>query len=122
MSRRLRSLLGLLVLALAAVIGAGCGHGGGRTSATATTDPSALLHETFAGTRPMRSATVDARIVLGASALPGLGGPLDVHLTGPFTSLGKGRLPRFDYTASLQGSGPSVLAGATWTGRDGFAS
>jgi len=107
MPSRLLTLLLVPVLALLA----GCG-GQELERASATTDGSQLLRETLAHSGDLKSGRLDLA----------LRGPGDgsAHVSGPFASEGKGKLPRFALTATVRKGSESERAGATWTGEKGF--
>ena len=105
----------LVMVALAA----GCGEQAQRASRSSDVD--ALLRTTFVNLDKMKSGTVDVNLRLepqGAGAQT----PVAVRLQGPFASEGTGRLPKFDFDATLQSGTQQVTGGATWTGEKGFAS
>jgi hypothetical protein len=93
-------------LLAAATLLAGCGSDEAER-ASATTDASALLRETFANTAEMRSAMVDLRLRSGGEA---------VQVRGPFVAGEEGRAPTFAFSATRGNS----TAGATWTGERGY--
>jgi hypothetical protein len=92
------------ILALTALLAAGCGADFERASAQS--DARTLLAETADATRELRSASVDLRAAAHGS----------VHVTGAFEVQEEGRLPKFTLTAKHRGE----TAGATWTGEKGF--
>jgi hypothetical protein len=95
----------LAVAVLAGGLGA-CG-GGGSPSAQS------LLDETFKSHKTIDSG----RIELSFSLSPvGPGGRFSVRLSGPFQSLGAGRLPRFALQLGLTTAGNTLQAGVTSTG------
>jgi len=114
-SRGALALLAVIVLAggLAA-----CG-GGGSPSAQS------LLDETFNSHKPIQSGRLDLSLALSPVApvgSPAPTSPLSVRLTGPFQSLGPGRLPRFALRLSLTDTrGRSLQAGAISTGERLYA-
>src|SRR6478736_4689646 len=120
MTSRLRFILPLLsVLALAAC-------GGAETTqserASATTDASSLLRATFSNLGKMKSADVDLKLAIQPRGAAAAQGPVTAHLQGPFAGQGRGKLPKFAFTAELQAGGQSFSAGATWNGTKGYVS
>jgi hypothetical protein len=103
----------LLAAALLAAGVTGCGGGGGQ-------DPAKLLKETFGPNKPVRSGKLAVSLDLTANGLKSLKGPLSLALTGPFQSQGKGHLPKFDLSLSLNTAGTNFTAGAVSTGDKGF--
>src|SRR4051812_17734678 len=115
-SRSPRPLAVLLVAVLAAALAlAACGGGPGSGSGV-----DALLRDTFARAKPVRSGALDLRIDVDTRGLRGLDGPLAVRLHGPFAARGAGRMPRFDLGLTLRRNGSTLRAGAVSTGRRGW--
>jgi hypothetical protein len=116
---RLRPLLLVLLASLAAGLVAACGGGSGSTVAAAgpSTGVNELLRDTFARGSRLKSGKVDASVVVRA---PGTAGTTRIRLTGPFAVDDAKRLPRFQFTATVQGAGQNVQGGATWTGKRAF--
>jgi hypothetical protein len=85
---------------------------GGSSSGSAQT----LLEETFAGHNQIESGDVKLAFALGASGSSTSTKPLAVVLSGPFESVGSGKLPRFALQLQLSASGHALQAGATSTG------
>ena len=113
--RRARTRLAAIVLAGGL---AGCG-GGGSPSAQS------LLDKTFNSHKPIQSGRLDLSLALSPVApvgSPAPRSPFSVRLTGPFQSLGAGRLPRFALQLSLTDTrGRSLQAGAISTGERLYA-
>jgi hypothetical protein len=103
-------LLTLLLVPLMAFVVA-CGSDEQLERASATTDASQLLRDTVASSAKLKSA----RLELAATA-PGV----QAHVTGPFASDGKGKLPRFAFSVTSAGGGKAMRGGITWTGEKGF--
>jgi hypothetical protein len=94
---RLRIFLAFAALAGLATVLAACGGGGGSNDEK---DPKAVLEEaTFAG---IKSADVEASVGVDVSGSEG--GHVDVNLSGPFQSKGKGQLPELDMNVEASGS------------------
>jgi hypothetical protein len=124
MTYRPRTVL-ILVLALfglAAVVG--CGGGGGDSKeASTSTDVNTLLKDTFSGKQTIESGKVDLAVRIDAKGgSAGSSGPISVHLSGPFQSQGKGKLPLLDLDAKIEGAGQNISAGVVSTGDKGFVS
>jgi hypothetical protein len=109
---RLRRCLLLLVLPL---LVAGCGSSSGGDTST-----SALLKDTFAGDKTMKSGKLDVSLGVAAQGLPSLTGPVAFKLSGPFASLGSGKLPKFDFDLDIAAGGQTVQAGAVSLGDTGY--
>lgn len=116
MPTRPRTLLPLL-LALVALVAAGCGGG---DKADSGTDVNQLLEDTFSGKKEVKSGKLDLKLRLTPEG--GDTGPVSITLSGPFQTQGKGKLAKFDFDASLEGAGQSFKAGITTTGDKGFVS
>lgn len=76
----------------------------------------ALLDETFAGHKQIESGNVKLSLALGAGGSSTQTKPLAVTLSGPFESVGAGKLPRFALQLQLGAAGHNLQAGATSTG------
>jgi hypothetical protein len=111
-------LLALVGLVLAAL--AGCGGGGGEASSSTPVDQ--LLRQTFSNDTSIKSGTLDLSLRVDAQGSSQVQGPVTVHITGPFESQGKGKLPKFRLSASVQGNGQNLTAGITSTVDKGFVS
>ena len=103
--------LAALLLALVAV---GCGGGDGANSGT---DVDELLQDTFAGGKAIESGRLSLALDVSSE---GSGDPLKIKVSGPFQSEGKGRLPKLDIDASLEGGGQSLAGGVVTTGEEAF--
>jgi hypothetical protein len=113
MARPLRLLIAVLAAVAAAGLLTACGGG---TSA----DVDSLLKQTFGPNKPVRSGKLDLHLAIDAKGLKGLTAPVDVKLSGPFQSVGKGQLPKFDFSLSLNTGKTSFSAGAISTSDKGF--
>jgi hypothetical protein len=109
---RLRRCLLLLVLPLFVV---GCGGSGGGDASTST-----LLKDTFAGDTTVKSGKLDVSLGVEAQGLPTLTGPVAFKLSGPFSSMGSGKLPKFDFDLDIAAGGQTVQAGAVSLGDTGY--
>jgi hypothetical protein len=118
---RVRTALVLLIALLAIPVVTGCGGGSSGDEASASTDVNQLLKDTFSGAHPVRSGMIN--LSLRAASQGGSGtpqGPISVSLTGPFQSQGKGKLPKLDLEAKIEGAGQNITAGVVSTGDKGF--
>jgi hypothetical protein len=113
MPRSLRALVVAFLLVLATAALAACG-GGGNESA------SALVKDTFGGNHPVKSGKLNLALSFSAKGLSSLKGPLALKLTGPFQSVGKGKLPTFDFNVAINAGGTNLSAGAVSTGDKGW--
>jgi hypothetical protein len=85
---------------------------GGGSSGSAQ----ALLDETFSGHTQIESGNIKLSFALGATGSSASSKPLAVVLSGPFQSVGAGKLPRFALQLQLNAAGHGLQAGATSTG------
>ena len=113
---RSRSLLTLLIAVLAAGLLASCGGGGDKASSS--TDPNQLLKDTFSGKKDIKSGKLDLAGTVSSGSNPAV----NLKVSGPFESQGKGKLPKLDIDVSFDGGGQSIQAGVTTTGDKGFVS
>jgi hypothetical protein len=109
---RLRRCLLLLVLPLLAV---GCGSSDGGNATTST-----LLKDTFSGGKTVKSGKLDVALGVDAQGLPTLTGPVAFKLAGPFSSVGDGKLPKFDFDLDIAAGGQTIQAGAVSLGDTGY--
>ena len=112
MPPRLRRCLLLLVLPL---LVAGCGSSGGGDASTST-----LLKDAFSGDKTVKSGKLDVSLGFQAQGLPTLTGPVAFKLAGPFSSLGSGNLPKFDFDLDVAAGGQTIQAGAVSLGDSGY--
>jgi hypothetical protein len=114
---RIKRLLLASTLALAAAGLAACFGGGSGV------DLQKLIDQTFSGNKTVNSGKLGVSLKVRATGSQG--GSFEVTLTGPFEGKGK-RVPRFDLTASLSGSGGgqnlSFTGGLLSTGDAAFVS
>ncbi len=94
---RLRFLFVFAALTALATALAACGSGGGGSSSE---DPQTVVHN--ATLQGIHSGNIN--LTLGVKAKGSEGGNLDVSLSGPFQSEGKGKLPQLNLTAKANGS------------------
>jgi hypothetical protein len=113
MARRFRfaALLALLVASVAGL--SACGG-------SDDTDANALLKATFGPDQNIRSGNLSLALALDAKGLKSVSGPVALKLTGPFQTVGKGKLPKLDLSLTLSGSGANFTAGAVTTGDRGW--
>jgi hypothetical protein len=120
MQNRPRALLLLCLLAVLALVGAGCG--GGDEEASDSTSVDELLDKTFTGDKKVDSGKLDLKLQIEAQGGDSaqLQGPVSLALSGPFQTQGEGKLPQFDMDASFEGGGQSLKAGLASTGEKAF--
>jgi hypothetical protein len=104
----------LLLIVLPALV-AGCGSSGGGDASTST-----LLKDTFAGDKTVKSGKLDVSLGVQAQGLPTLTAPVAFKLAGPFSSLGSGKLPKFDFDLDIAAGGQTIQAGAVSLGDSGY--
>jgi len=108
----LRRCLLLLVLPLLA---AGCSSSGGGDASTPT-----LLKDTFSSDKAVKSGRLDVSLGVQAQGLASLTAPVAFKLAGPFTSIGSGKLPKFDFDLDIAAGGQTIQAGAVSLGDHGY--
>jgi len=106
----------LLFLSLSVALIAGCGDAQVEP-ASSSTDVNTLLRDTFRNLDQVKSANLSAKL-----AADGAGQSFTASLSGPFQSQGKGKLPKVQLAAKLDGGGQSFDAGVTWLGDKGYVS
>ncbi len=124
--QRILRLLAPFALLLAAIALVACGGDDkSSTGGTAVKSDNAedILAQTFSGAngKKVKSGKIDLTATINASgAGTNLNGPIDIKLSGPFQSLGKGKVPKFDMALEFTGAGQNIKAGAVSTGDKGF--
>jgi hypothetical protein len=112
------------VLALAALLAmavvTGCGGGSSGKEASSSTDVNELLKDTFSSGKPIKSGNLNLALRIDATGSTNSNGPIAVSLTGPFQSQGKGKLPKLDINAKIEGAGQNINAGLVSTGDKGY--
>ena len=109
---RIGTVLALIVACVVAV--AGCGGSSGSAIG--------LLRQTFCGQHTVRSGNLNVALTLTPSGSRTLTGPISLSLSGPFQSLGAGKLPKSDLTVALSALGNSTSVGIISTGTNGYVS
>jgi hypothetical protein len=104
----------VLLLSLSVALIAGCGDAQVEP-ASSSTDVNTLLRDTFRNLDQIKSANVSAKL-----AADGAGQSVTASLSGPFQSQGKGKLPKVQLDAKLEGGGQNFSAGVTWLGDKGY--
>lgn len=105
----------VLALAAAGVVAlAGCGGSSGNAVG--------LLRQTFCGQHSVKSGNLDVALTVTPSGSRTLRGPISLSLSGPFQSLGTGKLPKSDLTIALSALGNSTSVGIISTGSHGYVS
>jgi hypothetical protein len=108
-----RPLLSLFAPALAALTLAACGSSGGS--------PQDRLNQTFGHSHQYSSANLNGSLTIGLHGSNTIQAPVTLNFSGPFQTVGKGKLPKFDLSVNLgAGAGGSLSAGAVSTGDTGF--
>jgi hypothetical protein len=121
MAARPRSALALVLTLLGLALVAGCGgSGSGSKKASSDTPVNQLLQQTFSGSKQVKSGVLDLSLRLTAQGSSQLSGPIALRLSGPFESQGKGKLPKFKFSAAVSGEGQNLTAGVTSTVAKGF--
>jgi hypothetical protein len=116
-TRPLRPFL-LCLLGALAVLVAACG--GGSKEASSDTNVNTLLAKTFNGNKKVESGKLNLALKVNAKGTQGADGPINLSVSGPFQTQGKGKLPKFDISFAFEGAGQSIKAGLTSTGDKGF--
>jgi hypothetical protein len=104
----------VLFLSLSVALIAGCGDAQVEP-ASSSTDVNTLLRDTFRNFDQIESANLSAKL-----AVDGPDESVTASLSGPFQSQGKGKLPKVQLDAHLEGGGQSFTAGVTWLGDKGY--
>lgn len=90
-------------------------------TACGSEDPDKLVKETFNGDhKAVNSGKGAVSISVTANGSPQLSQPVALKVSGPFQRQGKGKIPKFDFGASVSLSGQGFNAAAISTGSAGF--
>lgn len=111
MSRPLSRALLALTAALSLAVLTACGG---------SPEAGQVLSETFSGTKKIKSGNLSVDLQISARNSTTLSQPVSLKLTGPFATVAPRRLPRFDFTLSLNGNGQTLSGGAISTGDKGY--
>lgn len=109
-----------IAIALAAVLAAAFSIAACGGSDNSSADAKQLLKETFSGDHKVQSGKLVVNLKVDAERTGGAKGPIQVALSGPFQSEGKGKVPQFDLSAQIQASGRNINAGAITNGTQGW--
>ncbi len=112
-TRTLRRALALLMAAVSALALAACGGGSSGDAAT-------LLHQTFSGSHKVTSGNLNFNLTVNPSGSKTLTGPISLSFSGPFQSLGAGKLPESAFNVSVTALGNSAAVTITSTGSKGY--
>ncbi len=117
MHHRIRGLglLALFTVALVCSVSA-CGSSSGAASGDATK----LLQQTFSGSHVVNSGDLSLTVTVNPSGSSTVTQPVVVTFAGPFQSLGKGKLPKSDFSISVSAQGQRGSLGILSTGTNGY--
>jgi hypothetical protein len=116
LEHRARALVALLALAIAAFALAACGgSSGGGGGGGGTSDAQTLLTQTFTGSHKIDSGKANLQLSIDAQGDSSIRGPIKLAVTGPFQTVGKGQLPKFDLALDVNAQGQGIKAGVTST-------
>lgn len=103
-----------VVIALMVVTVSACGSSGAGQNATQ------LLQQTFSGSHKVQSGDLTFSLTVTPSGSSVLTQPITFTFGGPFQSLGKGKLPRSNFTVTISAQGHSGSLGILSTGTTGY--
>jgi hypothetical protein len=81
-----------------------------------------LLSQTFSGSHTVNSGNLTFSLTVTPTGSKTLTGPITLSFGGPFQSLGKGKLPKSNFTVSIGALGKSASLGILSTGTAGYVS
>jgi hypothetical protein len=119
LGHRLHRLLAVLALGACAALLVACGGGGG-SGCGGGSSANDLLKQTFSCSHSIKSGNIALSVNINAAGSKQLKGPISAQFNGPFQSLGKGKLPKFDFTVFVSAQGRQFNAGAVSTGSSGY--
>jgi hypothetical protein len=110
---KLRSAVSLLIAVAASLALAACGTTGGGNAST-------LLSQTFGGNHKITSGILALNLTVNPSGSKTLTGPITLSFSGPFQSLGAGKLPESAFDVSISALGKDASVTITSTGTKGY--
>src|SRR5207302_2957158 len=111
LNRTLHFVAALIALLTAAAVAA-CG--------SSSQGASSLLRQTFSGVHRVNSGNLNFALTLVPSGSRTLSTPITLSFSGPFQSLGSGKLPASNFNISLSASGTGGSVGILSTGTNGY--
>jgi len=119
MHHRVRG-FGLAALAIAALVCSvsACASSGNRGAGSG--DATKLLQQTFSGSHALRSGNLSFAATIDPTGSSTVTQPVVLRIAGPFQSLGKGKLPKADLTASISALGEHATLAILSTGTRGY--
>lgn len=107
------------MVSLAAVLAAAALTACGSSSAGNSTQAQSLLRQAFKA-HPINSGKLTVALAVAPSGSKTLNKPIALNFGGPFQSLGKGNVPKSDFTLRLSAFGRSGSLGIISTGTKGY--
>jgi hypothetical protein len=105
-----------VVCGLAALLIAACG----ASSSAAPGNARTLLRETFSGAHKLTSGRLEVSLRIVPHGSSTLTDPITISFGGPFASLGRGRLPKSDFTVSVSAQRHTAALSVLSTGTRGY--
>jgi hypothetical protein len=102
----------LAALAVAALAACGSSSGSGQAGS--------LLRATFSGKHTVNSGNLNVSLAVNPSGSSTLKGPITLSFGGPFASLGTGKLPKSNFTVSVNALGRTGSLAILSTGTAGY--
>src|SRR5438270_2851451 len=112
LNRTLHFVAALLIALLTAAAVAACG--------SSSQGASSLLRQTFSGVHRVNSGNLNFALTLVPAGSRTLSTPITLSFSGPFQSLGSGKLPASNFNISLRASGTGGSVGIVSTGTNGY--
>ncbi len=114
---RVRAVVALLALALAAFGFTACGGGNddGSGGGGDSGDVKTLLTQTFTGTHEIESGKANLVVKVETEGDSTIRGPIELKVSGPFQTAGKDELPKFDLALDIHAQGQGFEAGIAST-------
>jgi hypothetical protein len=103
-----------LAAGIAVIVLAACG------SSSSSGNAQALLKQTFSGTHAVNSGNLTFSVTVTPTGSSSLIGPITISLGGPFQSLGKGKLPKSDFSVGISALGHTGSLAILSTGTAGY--
>jgi hypothetical protein len=112
-TRVLRPALALLTVVLTGLLLGACGS-------SSSGNARSLLRQTFSGPHKVNSGRLSFVLSVTPSGSSSLTQPVSLGFSGPFQSLGKGRLPASDFTVGISAQGHTGALSILSTGTKGY--
>ncbi len=118
--RRTLSRVRVIPVLIAAACAVALGACGSSSNSSVGASGASVLRQTFTGSHKIDSGKISLSLAVTPSGSSVVSGPISLTVSGPFQSLGAGKLPELDLTATVSALGQSGSIGVISTGTNGY--